>query len=60
MMIVSHTWLREHLNDPDLVILDTRQKIAYLYGHIPNSQSLTVEQVIKLNPYGANLAPEKN
>ena len=57
-MLASHVWLSEHLDDPNLVILDTRQKVAYMYGHIKNSISLTVEQVIKINPYGAHLVPD--
>ena len=57
-MFVTHTWLKENLDSPDLIILDTRPKIAYSYGHIPNSISLTVEQIIKISPEGAHLAPE--
>jgi thiosulfate/3-mercaptopyruvate sulfurtransferase len=57
-MFVTHTWLKENLNSSDLVILDTRPKIAYSYGHIPNSVSLTVEQIIKISPEGAHLAPD--
>jgi thiosulfate/3-mercaptopyruvate sulfurtransferase len=57
-VLVSHLWLKEHLDDPNLVILDTRPKVAYMYGHIKNSISLTVEQVIKINQHGAHLAPD--
>lgn len=57
-MLVSHLWLKEHIDDPDLVILDTRPKVAYMYGHIQNSISLTVEQVIKLSQHGAHLVPD--
>ncbi|MBI5145725.1 MAG: sulfurtransferase [Thaumarchaeota archaeon] len=57
-MLASHLWLKEHLDDPNLVILDTRPKVAYLYGHIQNSISLTVEQVIKINQHGAHLVPD--
>ncbi|MGI0086523.1 MAG: hypothetical protein ACREBI_00985 [Nitrosotalea sp.] len=34
-MIVSHSWLPEHYNDADLVILDSRGNVAYSYAHIP-------------------------
>lgn len=51
-------WLKEHLNDANLVILDTRPKVAYMYDHIPNSISLTVEQVIKISQHGAHLVPD--
>lgn len=54
-MIVSHMWLVEHLNDPNVVILDSRGNVAYSYAHIPNSQPLGVEKVIISNQYGANL-----
>ena len=57
-MFVSHTWLKENLNDPNLVIIDTRPKIAYSYGHIPNSISLVVDQLIQISPAGAHLAPD--
>jgi len=54
-MIISHSWLSEHYNDPDIVILDSRGNVAYSYAHIPNSQPLGVEKVVKTNEYGANL-----
>ncbi len=57
-MFVSHEWLKENLESPNLVVIDTRPKIAYSYGHIPNSVSLTVEQMIQLSPSGAHLAPD--
>ncbi|WKT57052.1 rhodanese-like domain-containing protein [Candidatus Nitrosotenuis chungbukensis] len=58
IVLASHLWLKEHLDDPNLVILDTRPKVAYMYGHIQNSISLTVEQVIKINQHGAHLVPD--
>jgi thiosulfate/3-mercaptopyruvate sulfurtransferase len=57
-ILVSRQWLAEHLDDPALVIVDTRPKVAYMYGHIPNSVSLVVDQLIKINEHGAHLAPE--
>jgi thiosulfate/3-mercaptopyruvate sulfurtransferase len=57
-MLASHLWLKEHLDDPNLVILDTRPKVAFTYGHIQNSISLTVEQVIKISQHGAHLVPD--
>ena len=57
-MIVSHQWLAEHYNDPNLVILDSRGSVPYSYAHIPNSQPLGVEKVVKTNQYGANLVIE--
>lgn len=57
-MFASHAWLAENLNDPNLIIIDTRPKIAYSYGHIPNSVSLVVDQLIQISPDGAHLAPD--
>lgn len=57
-MFITHSWLKENLNDPNLVIIDTRPKIAYSYGHIPNSVSLVVDQLIQIGPAGAHLAPD--
>jgi thiosulfate/3-mercaptopyruvate sulfurtransferase len=57
-MFVSSKWLAENLNDPNLIIIDTRPKIAYSYGHIPNSISLVVDQLIQISPTGAHLAPD--
>ena len=34
-MLVSTDWLKKHISDPDLVILDTRPKSLFLYGHLP-------------------------
>jgi thiosulfate/3-mercaptopyruvate sulfurtransferase len=59
-LIVSHQWLAEHYDDPDLVILDSRGSIAYSYDHIPNSQPLGVEKVVKINQYGSNLVIESD
>jgi thiosulfate/3-mercaptopyruvate sulfurtransferase len=54
-MIVSHTWLAEHINDPNIVILDSRGNVAYSYANIPNSQPLGIEKVVKTNQHGANI-----
>lgn len=57
-MLVSSDWLNAHLDDPSLVIVDTRPKTSYMYGHIPGAISLMVDQIIKVNEYGAHLAPD--
>ena len=57
-MFVSYKWLAENINDPNLVIIDTRPKIAYSYGHIPNAVSLVVDQLIQISSVGAHLAPD--
>ena len=53
-MLVSDEWLKNNLSDPDLVILDTRPKTMFLYGHLPRAQSLTLEQVIQFDQFGSN------
>jgi thiosulfate/3-mercaptopyruvate sulfurtransferase len=58
VVLASHLWLKEHIDDPNLVILDTRPKVAYMHGHIKNSISLTIEQVIKISQHGAHLVPD--
>jgi len=58
-MLVSTDWLKEHLSDPSLVILDTRPKTMFLYGHLPTAQSLSIEQVIQFDEFGSNLVIEQ-
>ncbi len=59
LMLVSIDWLKDHRSDPNIVILDTRPKTIFLYGHISKSQSLTIEQVIQFDQYGANLVVDE-
>ncbi|MFQ5858052.1 MAG: sulfurtransferase, partial [Anaerolineae bacterium] len=33
----SHDWLRAHLNDPDILVVDTRTPNEYQQGHIPGA-----------------------
>jgi thiosulfate/3-mercaptopyruvate sulfurtransferase len=58
-MLVSDEWLKNNLSDPNLVILDTRPKTMFLYGHLPHAQSLTIEQVIKFDQFGSNLVNDE-
>ncbi|MDH3313290.1 MAG: rhodanese-like domain-containing protein [Nitrosopumilus sp.] len=58
-MLVSVDWLKEHLSDPKIVILDSRPKTMFLYGHLPNAQSLSIEQVIRFDEFGSNLVIEQ-
>jgi thiosulfate/3-mercaptopyruvate sulfurtransferase len=58
-MLVSVDWLKEHLTDPDVVILDSRPKTMFLYGHLLNAQSLSIEQVIRFDQFGSNLVLEQ-
>ncbi len=54
-MLVSKEYLWEHVNDADTIILDTRPKIAYSYGHLKKSQHISLEDVIEVDQYGSNL-----
>lgn len=58
-MLVSPQWVKDHIDDSDLIILDTRPKVSFMYGHIPNSQSLTIEQVIKFDQNGSHLVADE-
>lgn len=58
-MLVSVDWLKEHLTDTNVVILDTRPKTIFLYGHIPNAQFLSIEQIIRFDEFGSNLVAEQ-
>jgi len=58
-MLVSVDWLKDHLTDPDIVILDSRPKTMFLYGHLPNAQSLSIDQVIRFDEFGSNLVIEQ-
>lgn len=57
--LVSVNWLKDHLSGPNIVILDTRPKTMFLYGHISKSQSLTIDQVIQFDQYGSNLVADE-
>ncbi len=58
-MLVSAKWLIENIDDPNLILIDSRHQIAYSYGHIKNAQSLSIEKLIKLDEYGSNLVPDE-
>ena len=57
--LASPDWLRQHLSDADLVILDARPKTPFVYGHLPRAQSVSIEQVIRLDEFGSHLAADK-
>lgn len=58
-MLVTTEWLKNKIYNQNLVILDTRPKSIFHNGHLLNSQSLTLEQVIKFNQYGSNLVGDE-
>ena len=54
-LIVDMDWLVSHLNEPDIVIIDTRGIMPYRFGHIKNAILLGVDNVISVADNGANL-----
>lgn len=58
-MLISINWLKDHLADQNIILLDTRPKTMFLYGHLPRSQSLTIDQVIQFDQYGSNLVADE-
>lgn len=60
MMLVGIDWLQKHYADPDLVIIDTRPKISYEYGHIKNSYNISVDQIIQIDQYGSHLVCDQS
>src|SRR5215216_5219329 len=48
MIIVDSKWLASHLDDPNLVIIDTRDNISYRFRHIKNARPLGIERVISV------------
>jgi len=57
-VLVSTDWLKENISNSNLVILDTRPKTMFLYGHLQNAQSLSVDKVIRFDQFGSNLVLE--
>jgi|ERR1035437_2748906 rhodanese-related sulfurtransferase len=52
-MIVTTSWLADHLNDPNLVILSVGQKADYEASHIPGALYLDTAQIaIRTAPAG--------
>jgi thiosulfate/3-mercaptopyruvate sulfurtransferase len=58
-MLISINWLKDHLSDPNIILLDTRPKTMFLYGHLSQSQSLTIDQVIQFDQHGSNLVADE-
>ena len=58
VMLVGIDWLKKQMasdDAQDLVIIDTRPKTAFVYGHIKNSWCVTLDQVIQMDEHGSNL-----
>jgi len=51
-LVVSTSWLKAHLKDPNLVILAVGEKADYDAGHIPGSQFLVYSEIYQPGPTG--------
>jgi thiosulfate/3-mercaptopyruvate sulfurtransferase len=55
MITIDSKWLSAHLDDPDLIIIDGRGNVPYMFAHIKNARPLGVDRVISIADNGANL-----
>ena len=60
MIVVDSKWLASRLDDPNLVIIDTRDNISYRFKHIKNARPLGIERVISVADNGANLVVDSS
>lgn len=49
MILVDVPWLKQHLNDKDLIVVDVRLEKDYLEGHIPGAVSIPVASTYNLS-----------
>lgn len=52
---IDANWLASRLDDPNIVIIDAREIMAYRSRHIKNARRLGIESVISVADNGANL-----
>lgn len=53
--LVSTDWLINNINNPQIVILDTRNTSIYWKKYIKHSHKLSIDRLIKPNKYGSHL-----
>lgn len=56
-MIVETEWLAQHLNDPNIRIIDCDERPAYTRAHIPGAVTFRVHQYIKDEKNSIYVAP---
>jgi thiosulfate/3-mercaptopyruvate sulfurtransferase len=56
-MLVTTTWLAEHLNDKSIVILNIGQRAAYDAGHIPGARFVEMSSISTGQPLMLELPP---
>ncbi len=57
-LLVESDWLADHLNDPDLRLVDTRSAELYAAGHLPGAVNLAAYGGIPRTPDGEMGTPE--
>lgn len=55
---VSTDWLKQHLSDPEVVIIDTRPADEYLKGHIPGAANIPTANTFSPGPKNYLLASQ--
>jgi len=54
-MTVDARWLASHLDDENLIIIDSRGSISFRFSHIKNAIPLSIEKVISIDENGSHL-----
>jgi len=54
-MTIDAGWLASHLDDENLIIIDSRGILPYRFGHIKNAMPMGVEKVISTDENGSYL-----
>ena len=54
-MTIDASWLASHLDDENLIIIDSRGIIPFRFSHIKNAMPMGVEQVVSTDENGSYL-----
>ncbi len=54
-MIIDASWLASHLDDENLIIIDSRGIMPFRFSHIKNAMPMGVEKVISTDENGSHL-----
>lgn len=54
-MIVDASWLISHIDDENLIIIDSRDIMSFRFSHIKNAKPMSVENVISIDENGSHL-----
>ena len=46
-VVVDARWLKDHIEDPEIRIIDTRSSIDYRKGHVKNSLNIQISDLVK-------------